>query len=115
MQSDRDSSAGRFVLLITTIHEPEPAQKTAMVTATSPDYVPRHDLSADLENIVAQRIEQVVGHDADRVDARARSEHHSRAAELDGCVIDSIENSHIQLARVQEGLQYLRNPVRTLD
>lgn len=57
---------------------------------------------ADLENIVAQRVKQVVRHDAYRVYARARPEHHSRAAELDCRVVYGVENSHVKLARIQK-------------
>lgn len=65
--------------------------------------------TTDLKNIVTQSVEQVVRHHADRVHARARPELNPRAAELDGRVVDRIENGHVELARVQERLQDLQH------
>lgn len=63
---------------------------------------------ADLEDVVTQSVEQIVRHDADRVDARAWPEQHSRPAELDGGVVHRVEDGHVQLTRLQEWLQHLQ-------
>lgn len=55
----------------------------------------------DLEYIMAQGVEQIVGHDADGVDTRSGTQYHTRSAEPDSAVIHRVKNGHIQLPRVQ--------------
>lgn len=58
-------------------------------------YVHRYQLATHLEYIVAQRIEQIISHNADGIDARLGTKHHSGLAELDGLVLHGIEDSHL--------------------
>lgn len=58
---------------------------------------------------MAQRVEQVVRHDANRVDARTRAENNPRSAQPDRSVVHRIKNGHIQLTRVQVRSQNLHD------
>lgn len=64
---------------------------------------------------MAQRIEQVVRNDTDGVHACAWPENNSRTTEFNSGIIHGVEKRHVELTRVQKGLQHLWHWTEDID